>query len=290
MQRIALWLLALFICAAAVIAAEPQSNEFKLTISGQTEFESDGKKHKVGMETVVRYIRRREGRSVQIVCQTLAVKHWSDGQLTAEGTLDREKMSFTGPDGKRQQQSAANEPELKKTLEASFGTVLAKLELDEDGAEIKQTITGDANAKDVLENGVVTHCLLFHAAFPRDKNSWTRTLEYSAPGGGAATGELKYEKIDNSSYEPAAKDQKTVKVSGALTAPVVRDTARRIMSRNVKMEIQGEQTFDTALQEWTSGSHTATVVYPMQDGDRGATTAKCVMTIRLERVVEDKKK
>jgi hypothetical protein len=286
-RRISLFLLVLALTAAAR-SAEPRTHEFKLTITGQTEFETDGKKHKVGMETVVRYLHRRDGRMVQIVCQSLSVKHTSDGTLTAEGSLDREKMVFLGPDGKRLQQSAANEPELRKTLEASFGTVLAKLELDEDGAEVKKTIVADANAKDVLENGVVTHCLLFHAAFPQSKNAWTRTLEYSMPGGAVAAGELKYEKVESSSAEPAPKDQKTVKVSGALTAPVVRDMARRVMARNVKMEIQGEQTYDTTLQEWVSGTHTATVLYPMQDGDRGATTAKCVMTITLERVAEKK--
>ena len=47
-----------------------------------------------------------------LVCQSLAVKHLADGQLNAEGYLDREKMVFTSADGKKMQQSASNEPDL----------------------------------------------------------------------------------------------------------------------------------------------------------------------------------
>ena len=283
-------LLLLFLTAATCAADSPQDFDYKLTLSGQTEMERDGKKHKIGNDTVVRYTRRRDGKdghSIQVICQSLAVKHSIDGVVAEDGFMDREKTSLTGSDGRKLEQFAAQEPALKKQLEASFGTVLAKLELDDDGVELKRTVSTDPGAKDVLENGVVMHCLLFHAPYPKDKTMWTRPIEYNMPGGAEASGELKYEKSDDTSYEPSAKNLKTVKVSGSLIAPVVRDSGRRIVARKVKMEIQGEQTFDTELREWVSGAHTATINFPLNDGDR-ETTAKCVMTIKLERVTDAK--
>jgi hypothetical protein len=218
------------------------------------------------------------------------VKNTSDGVTSYEGAMDRQKAMFTVPGGKKQTTTAESDPALKKTLEASFGPAIAKLELDDSGVETKKTVTSDPAAKDFVASGMVTNCLLFHAPYPADKATWSRPIEYSMLGGGAATGELAYEKLPDSPGDSGSEKQPSVKVTGAIKAPIVRDSAGRIMARNIQMDIQGQQTFDLATKEWIAGSHTATMTFALPDGDRGLTAAKCVMEIKLERVGDAKKK
>lgn len=286
----------LLTCAAFVHAEDSaEVFRFKLTLTNRADMEIDGKRHKVGTETVINYRRQRQGHDVNVICDSIAVKNTSDGATAYEGYMDRTKTVFTGPNNKKQEITTEQDAALRKTLEASFGTILAKLELDDDGADAKKSINNDPAAKDFVASGMVTNCLLFHAAYPADKPKWTRAIEYSMLGGGAATGELTYEKqADAASNTGSPGDSSehlpTVKVTGTLKAPYLRDSFGRIMARNIQVEIQGQQTFDPATKEWISGTHTATVVFSLQDGDRGATAAKSVTEIRLERIGEAKRK
>ena len=282
------------VCCGALAADDAETFRFRLTMTGHTDMELDGKRHKIGTETVILYRRMRQGHDVNVVCDSVAVKNSSDGAVSYEGYMDRVKTIFTGQNGKKQELTAEQDPALRKTLEASFGTILAKLELNDDGAPAKQTINNHPAAKDFVASGMVTNCLLFHAPYSTDasKQKWTRAIEYSMLGGGAATGELTYEKQPDSPSETGSGGDKqpSVKVTGSLKAPTLRDSYGRIMARNVQVDIAGQQTFDLATKEWLAGTLTATVNFSLQDGDRGATTAKSATEIKLERVGDGKKK
>ncbi len=289
------YLLVVLFCAWARAEDGAEALRFRLTMTGRAEMELDGKRHKIGTETIVNYRHLRQGHDVNVVCDSVAVKNSSDGSVSYEGYMDRVKTIFTGQNSKKQELTADQDPALKKTLEASFGTVLAKLELDDDGAIAKQKVNSDPAAKDFVASGMVTNCLLFHAPFPAGKEKWTRNIEYSMLGGGTATGVLTYEKQPDaaaSSTSPGdagSERQPSVKVSGTLKAPFIRDSYGRIMARNVEVELQGQQTYDLAAKEWIAGVHTATVVFTLQDGDHGATAAKSVTEIKFERLDAKKK-
>jgi hypothetical protein len=280
----------LLVCSVAFSEDDAEVFRFRLTMSGHTDMELDGKRHKVGSETVINYVRRRQGHDVNVICESVAVKNTTDGTVSYEGAMDRQKASFTVPGGKKQFASADSDPALKKTLEASFGPAIAKLELDDNGVETKKSITSDPAAKDFVASGMVTNCLLFHAPYPADKPTWSRAIEYSMLGGGSAIGELNYEKLPASPGDSPNDKQAAVKVIGVIKAPIVRDSAGRIMARNIQMDIQGQQTYDLATKEWIAGAHTATMTFALPDGDRGLTAAKCVLEIKLERVSEPKKR
>jgi len=192
-RRVAFLVVVAF-CVPACAEDGAEALRFRLTMTGRAELELDGKRHKIGSETVINYRHLRQGHDISVVCDSVAVKNTSDGAVSYEGYMDRAKTIFTGQNGKKQELTTDQDPALKKTLEASFGTILAKLELDDDGGVLKQKVNNDPAAKDFVASGMVTNCLLFHAPYPAGKEKWARKIEYSMLGGGTATGELTYEK------------------------------------------------------------------------------------------------
>jgi len=275
MMKIRCVILLALIAAAAQAEESPQILRFRLSMTTNTTDESSGKPQKIHNESVIEYARERKGQSVKVSCDSIAIKNTGDGVLGCEALMNRQKLSFTYSDGKKQEHTAEHDPAIKKSLEAKFGTVLATIELDEDGREAKKKLSTDPDAKELVEGGTVTNCLLFHAPFPNQKSPWTRKIEYAAPGGGSLTGELSYEKVSSPGEDAAADKQVTVNVTGTLTADLIRNPSGSQKVKNVKMTIQGEQVYDRELKEWISGTYRATITFPMNN-------VKCEETFKLE--------
>jgi hypothetical protein len=264
-HRIIRWACILALSATVSAAEEtPQVLHFRISMTTNMTIESGSKTQKVHNESATEYTRERKGQTVQVLCDSISVKSSGDGVVSCEGVMNRQKQSFVYSDGKKDEHLAENEPKVRKSLEAKFGSVLATLELNEDGSEAKRKLTVDPDAKELIDGGTLTNCLLFHAPFPQKAN-WTRKIEFGAPGGGSLNGELKYEKVTSPGDNPEADKQVTIKVTGTLTADTIRNAAGNQKIKGVKMTIEGEQVYDRDLKEWISGTHHASIAFPMEN-------------------------
>lgn len=255
------------ILLAASVAAEetPQVLRYRLSMVTNTTQEASGKTAKIRNESAIEYARERSGQTVKVSCDSIWIKNSSDGVLGCEGVMNRQKQSFTYSDGKKQEHFAENDPAVRKSLEAKFGSVLATLELDEDGRESKKKLSVDPNAKELIEGGTLSNCLLFHAPFPAAKLQWTRKIEYGGSGGDSLSGELTYEKVVSPGDDPSSDKQVTVKVTGALTAATIHNPSGTQKVKNVKMTIEGEQVYDREIKDWISGNYRASIAFPMEN-------------------------
>lgn len=260
-----------------VMAGEeaPQVLRFRISMTTNITVEFDSKTQKIRNESAIEYTRERKGQTVQVLCDSISVKNFTDGALGCEAVMNRQKQLFIYSDGKKDEHLAENEPKVRKSLEAKFGTVLATIELNEDGSEAKRKLTVDPEAKQLIDGGTLSTCLLFHAALPSQKAGWSRKIDFEAPGGGSLTGELKYEKVTSPGDNSEADKQATVRVTGMLTADKIRNAAGNQMLKDVKMNIDGEQVYDRDLKEWISGTCHATITFP--DNSR-----KCDEVFKLE--------
>src|SRR5262249_28419588 len=159
-------------------------------------------------------------------------------------------------------------------LRDSFDVPLARLTY-EDGKETKRTVLAGPGARGLLEGGMIANALLFHPPFPRDRDEWQADVEIGTGQGATAKGKLTYKKA------PGGKGGQAVKVSGTLTHEG--DLPGKVpVRKKVTYTVRGEQVYDRARGEWSSGRLLMDISLRVTAPDGMGSTGKGTMDARLE--------
>jgi hypothetical protein len=269
-----------FLCGGplASTAGEAKDTEsFRLTVREVVDYASEGKQKRWKSDTDIDYTLRRRGQEVRVIIDLIRLVVTTDAGEFGNVTLSRAGIIDIFA-GKKKEIRFENAPEKTKArLKDSFGVPLCKITLDRDGREIKRVIIAGPGAKQTLEEGRVAAARLFHAPFPAEKKRWTAPVELPMGNDTYARGELTYEK--------ALRDRDsrtTVNVSGSL----VGDGAKLpggARFKKARYDVKGEQVYDAASHEWSSGDLLATFLTETVLADGEVRSAKGTMRIKLQR-------
>ena len=267
---------ALFGSHSAADDAE-RTTSYKLTSIAKLTMVAGGQEQKLDGDTALEYTWARSGDKRRLELDSLMVKMDTNGKPTMNTAMSRDKMTNT-VDGKTQEfaYKDAND-QLKSILKGGFKNTLCTVTVDEAGREVKREVTDDADAKLVIDQGMIANGLLFHPPFVPGKPSWKAPAEVSMGNGGFAKGDLTYQPVEGG-------DGNTVTVSGTLTNASYAIPNNPLTIKNAKYVVAGKQTYDPKKAEWASGDLAITVTFIMNQGDNLAATAKGTMAMTLARV------
>lgn len=277
--------LTLLLPALALGADPPKgSHGYELSQTFQAEIDRGGAKRKIGGGMAIDYSLRRKGDELALLIDRLALTTIDEG-VEKTITLSADKVST---------QVAGKEPVEKKRddldaaearMLACFGTPLAHLVLNENGREKKRTLSSDPAAAFLIKNNVLANARLFHPWFPPNETRWDAPCEMPLADGKRTKGELHYEKL-----KPARPDAKPtlvrVKVSGTLSYDEKGEKGGRAVE--ARYEVSGEQTYDTRIHDWASGTLTMKMSVRATEPGKPVETLTGTSTIKLkERALKD---
>lgn len=267
-------------------AEENPTNALQLALKSNLEMiDPQGKPHEITGETLCVYSLAQAPGEVSVAFKYLRVKARVDNQVLVDSALSG-KRHWQVVNGKVEDVPVekASEP-IQKMLKECYDTPLCKIKVDAQGAEQSREIVAGAIAQKVLvEQGQISNARLFHPPFYGDKPSWESNAEVSIGNGGVAKGNLKYERAGET------KDGKTqVKVTGLLSNDRFVLPQKTLVMTQARYEVAGEQTYDAARHEWTSGELNLKVSFRLEDPDgKQVQTAKGTMNVKLTPATAEK--
>lgn len=281
LRVLGLYGLATFLLATTAQAVEPvkeTSQAFKLGVASQMDSDLQGQKQKIGTSLDLRYQWQRDGQEKSLAFRSLQLQVSVNGQESLSTFMSRAKFVRTEK-GKTDEVKAENAPEpLRKLLQDSFDVPVCKLQVDQNGKEVKRTLLAGPGAKSLVDNNLIANALLFHPPFPQDKSEWEADSEVSMGEGGSAKGKLSYQKVASD------KGVQLVKVSGKLMNDSFQRPGTPLTIKDSIYVVSGEQTYDLAQQEWVSGKLTMRVSFKMTMGEKLVGTATGTMIASLEKL------
>jgi hypothetical protein len=239
-------------------AAEPApSRSFKFVLVSQLEMQVEGQQQNIDADTDLRYTWTRDADKRILSFDSSRVKAKVNGQETLAIFMSREKFA-TREQGKTNVIPLDQAPpQLKTVLQESFGVPLCIRRVDENGREVKRDVVAPAGAKDMVDQGVLVNAMLFHPPFITGEKEWSAPAEISMGNGGIAQGELNY-KLG------AANDGKVVIVSGTISKDRYQQPNSPLTMKDAKYVVNGEQTYDTAKQDWVAGKLTMDISFALE--------------------------
>jgi hypothetical protein len=269
-------------CALGADTDKEAAHSFMVKIESKMDMEIQGNKQKLDAYTELRYTWKRSGRERALSLESALVQVKIDGKEIMNNFMSRAKFSNT-EQGKTKEVpfEDANE-ELKKILRDSFDVPVCKLQVDENGKEVKRTIVAGPGAKALIDNGMIANAVLFHSPFPRDQNEWQADAEVSMGQGGYVKGKLAYKKTTG------AKAGQSVKVSGTLTNEGFKQQDTALTIKKVNYIVSGEQTYDPAQQEWVSGKLAMDVSFQMATDQAAVGSVKGIMVVSFAKTAGKK--
>jgi hypothetical protein len=262
--------------AQAADAPQELAHAFTVSIASKIESTVNGETQKIEADTKLAYTWRVRGRNRVLSFDSIQVKAVVDGKEIMNQLMSRTGYSvLTEGQTNKSPQLPLSEPR-KQLLEASFGIPVLAIEFDESGKETKRTNLLDPEKKSLIDRGQIANAVFFHPQFVPDQPQWKADAELSTGGNALVKGKLTYTKAPNQVGGQATR------VSGALTNAVVKSLDGPPEMKNVRYEVSGEQTYEPARREWTTGKFSIDVSYQLADGDHSLGAAKGKMLVRLE--------
>ena len=185
--------------ACAKAADKEQSHSFKVTLESRVEIAAKSAKHQVDADTVMQYTWKRQGSERTLIFDSALVKVKNDGKQSMNTFMSRAKFANTKDDETKEVPFEKATDELKKMLRDCFDAPICKLQVDENGKEVKRTVVAGPGAKKLVDQGMIANALLFHPPFMRDQKKWSAPSEITIGNGGFVKGELTYETVDGKS-------------------------------------------------------------------------------------------
>jgi hypothetical protein len=261
--------------AIATAANADQKHSFRFTIVSDLDMQVAGQKQKIDAQTTVQYSWDRQGAERTLSFDSIQVKANQDGKTLIDTVMNRSKVTNT-KDGKSEDTSFESAPEqLKTMLRDSFNTPLCKLQVDENGGEVKREVVGGPGAKSFIDNGMIANALLFHPPFMRGQKEWSAPVEISMGNGGFAKGNLTYKVTGE-------QNGQLVKVAGRLTNESYKPPGNPLTIKNTNYQVTGEQLFDSAQGEWVFGKLKIDASFDMASGDTRLGGAKGTMSLKFD--------
>ena len=278
-SRAAAWAVAVVSISLATAQESKPIQKFNLSINSNLIMALDSTKNKVDADTKLAYTLERGGAEVILLLDAQQVLVKTNGVEVVNSFMNKDK-AVNKEKGKFVEVTIDKAgDDLKQLLSDSFGKPLAKIEIDGDGKEVKQTITAGPGAKTMIENGMITNARLFHPAFYGKMDQWQAPVEISMGKQGYARGDLTYAKAVPGDKGNLVK----VKVSGTLTNKEFQPPGSAITFLDAKYLVDGEQTYDRALKEWSAGALNIKVSFDIYAANKKRGSATGTMKVGLER-------
>jgi hypothetical protein len=247
-------------------------NSFKCSIVSKMTLEVEGKRHPMDADTEFRYTWRRSGQEKTLTFDAMAVKVRMDGAPRLDIFMSRDKSVKTDK-GKTEETPFDKLPEqAREQLQATFGVPAYKLQLDENGKAVKETVL--AGPRSLVNRGIIANGLIFHPPYMGDRNEWQADTELNTGPGGIVRGKLTYQKVGTGPV---------FKVSGTITEKNIKLPDQPLTVKECRYVISGEQTYDPGQQEWISGKLIIDLSMTLVS-DKAESTGKGTMELRLEKL------
>lgn len=240
----------------------------------------DGQSNKINADTSLTYVWRWRGSEAELLLDSMDVRTTINGQPMMESTMNGSRF-YLKQDGQTMDETYDNaSPELKQVLQDCFRTPMCKVVVDDEGGELKRTITAGPAAQTVVNTGIISNARFFHAPFRHGKTTWEAPGEMAMGNGEYARGNLAYETTDQpvtSGDEPSNLVE--VKVSGTLTGDTKRDVGD---VKNVVYRVEGIEVYNKRLREWISGALTVRIAFDTHAmGQRVANSGTIRLAMKL---------
>jgi hypothetical protein len=266
----------------AVAEDAGQVHSFKFTLSSHLDMKIQEEKQTIDADTELYYTWRRSGSEQTLSFDSALVKVNQDGKQTMNNFMNREKLTTTEAAKSIEVPFDKAPDELKKILQDSFGVPVCKIQVDENGKEIRREVVASPGAKDLMDQGMIANARLFHPPFIPAQDEWSAASEISMGNGGFAKGKLTYKKA------AGGKGGQSVKVTGTLTSEGFNLPGTRLAIKKAEYVVKGEQTFDPTQADWVSGNLDVDVSFEMTAGEKAVASAKGKMIVRLDKVSSKK--
>src|SRR5271165_6184592 len=159
----------IIVVGAASLCAEPDSASarFRLSLKANSKADIHGKSLPMETDCTLDYTLRRKGQEVEVLMDSMSVRTKEDGKERIDALMSRERVR-TVKDGKVEEDVARQDmtERQRKAMDEMFGTPLCKIEIDEEGKELKRTVIPGPAANVFAPNGGIANTRLFHVAFP----------------------------------------------------------------------------------------------------------------------------
>jgi hypothetical protein len=255
-----------------------RSHSFKFAIVSHLDMDVQGKLQKIDTDSTLTYTWTQKDRERTVRFDSALVKISVDGKQTMNVLMNRHKLTNTSG-GKTEEVPFDKAPEkLKTMLKDSFGEPMCRLQVGENGEEIKRQVVAGPGAKDFLEQGMLANALYFHPPFMKVRDEWSAANEISMGNGAFAKGNLTYKKV------PSGKQGQAVTVTGTLGNDGFNVPGSPIAIKNAKYIVNGEQTYDPAQREWVAGKLKMNVSFDMTSSDKPFASTKGTMDLDFEKL------
>ena len=265
-------------------------HKFLFSINSKLENNVGGESVKMTADSKLAYTLQHQGNEVVLFCDSVAVKVTQDGKEQSEYQMSRDR--FLAKDkGKTTidvKEKEANE-RLREMLRDSFGSMLCKIQVDDDGREVNRTIVARPGAKSLVDNGSIDSMRFFHSVFFGDKERWKSSRQVGVGNGALVKGDLSFEKVLSQKRENGKEaSQVQVKVSGVLKNDGFKTPDAPVnLKSTALLRIKKEQVFDRKLKEWVSGELVGRLSMEFYEGDKKVGTGAGTMLIKLELRTDD---
>lgn len=224
------------------------------------------------VETLENYALEQHDETVTVIINGLHVKMVNDGKVVKDNEMSREEAVFQEGGQPKQTFPYEKAPASLKQVMDRFGKPVARIKLDETGAETSRELLVEKNST-LVESGVIDNALIFHPPFPEDKEEWEAPVRFSIGGGQYAQGTLKYKKEGK-----GLKDTEKVSVSGELKAEGKIGVGE---VKNGTYKLEGSEIYDRSKSAWVSGQLTAEMNLEVLADGQPAGAVEGTMTLTL---------
>jgi len=264
--------------SAAGEADKELVHRFKVTIESTLDMEVGDKESHHSVETHLAYTWTRKGKERILSFDSQLQKFKGGGGQVLEFYMSQTEYSDMEGDKPRKLPIEKAPERMRKMAKELYGVPICKIEVDENGKEVKRTSLTGKGAKGMVNNDMLANATMFHVPYFRDKDEWETDAEFNTGNGGYTKGKLKFKK------NPGGNGGQKVEVMGTLTDGGFKFPGRKL--KNVKHIVRGEQTFDPDQGEWTSGTLNLYLAAKVTKDDQVIGTAKGSMVVTLDRLAK----
>ncbi len=244
----------------------------KLSLVSNIDMDLGGRKQKMLGDTSLFYQWARTGKERALNFDAADVKVVLDGNPQMDVKMNASKVVNTQGGQTVVVPFADAPPELKTMLKDSFLAPICKIQIDDNGHEVKRTIVAGPGAESLIQQGMIANALLFHPPYFADKNEWEAEMTVSIGNGGYGKGKVLYKKV------PGGKNGQNVQVSGTLTNDGYKAPGNPLTVKS-KHIVVGEQTYDPTANEWIAGKLTMDVAMHMTANGQAVGAGNGVMNL-----------
>ncbi len=251
---------------------------FKLTGNSHNLVEGTNGNQSIEADLEMKYTHQKTKGGSLLTLYSMELKLSQEGAPTEYTLMTRDKIVQQVGAQKVETAFADEPPEQQAAMAAAFATNLCKIILDADQNELGRQVFSDIGYA-AINDGNVNSLQLMHGPYHVGADQWEGIKRIPMTRGLILDCPLKYQRAGGSANE--------INISGTLSKSEVDSPLADIAIKNVFCGLSGQETYDEALGEYTSGK--MTLQYKFQSFQNGAqiATFSGELELTLERVTRN---